>query len=235
MYTHQHINRPPLLALAQTDKARNPEVAPPNARRSTKQGQARILDEAQVNAVLSHIRSTSHSPESDEVKFLLSVRAGLRVAEIAGMTLPALLDAEGKIGDRVEVGRHIGKGRKARSIPMHTELKAALVRLQRAFPQAVHVSFSKRQPRRVQSTNAVNQWFAQIYRELGLVGCSSHSGRRTFITNLARIANETDYSLRDVQKLAGHARLDTTALYIDPAQNLAALVAALGTPRKRAA
>lgn len=235
MHTHHHINRLPRLAFAHLGNAGDLEAVTPATKRRIKQGRARILDEAQVNAVLSHIRNTSNSPESDEVKFLLSVRAGLRVAEIAGMTLPALLNADGKIGDRVEVGRHIGKGRKARLIPMHTELKAALVRLQRAFPNAVHVSFSRRQPRRVQSANAVNHWFAQIYRELGMVGCSSHSGRRTFITNLARIANETDYSLRDVQKLAGHARLETTAVYIEPADNLTALVASLGTPRKRAA
>jgi hypothetical protein len=32
-------------------------------------------------------------------------------------------------------------------------------------------------------TSVVN-WFAELFRELGFKGCSSHSGRRTFITEL---------------------------------------------------
>lgn len=196
-----------------------------------KRGKARVLDEAHIPMVLRHIADTCLSPESDTVKFLLSVRAGLRVAEIAGLTIADLLDANGKVGNVVRVSRYIGKGRKARSIPMHPQLKEALERLYAAFPQMNHVCFSKRRPARVQSTTAVKHWFSRIYSELGLVGCSSHSGRRTFITNLARIANESDHSLRDVQQLAGHTRLDTTASYIDPSDNLSSLVAALGRPR----
>lgn len=221
---------PQLAADANTSTTKNADWMP-----CRKYGQARVLDETQVAAVISHIRKTSNSPESDEVKFLLSVRAGLRSAEIAGLTLRDLLTAEGKLGHLVQVSRHIGKGHRARSVPMHFQVREALLRLQAKYPQAQYVSFSKGQPRRAQTANAVNQWFTQIFRELGFEGCSSHSGRRTFITNLARIANETDYSLRDVQALAGHARLETTALYIDPSDNLGALVAALGCPRRRAA
>src|SRR5882762_6839005 len=53
------------------------------------------------------------------------------------------------------------------------------------------------------------------YRDLGFVGCSSHSGRRTFITNAARKISTVGGSLRDVQMLAGHTNLRTTQRYID--------------------
>ncbi len=58
-------------------------------------------------------------------------------------------------------------------------------------------------------------WFAATYAELGLIGCSSHSGRRTFITRAARLVSKTGGSLRDVQELAGHSNLTTTERYIE--------------------
>jgi integrase len=57
--------------------------------------------------------------------------------------------------------------------------------------------------------------FQKWYRHLGFVGCSSHSGRRTFITNAARKISTVGGSLRDVQELAGHSNLRTTQRYID--------------------
>ena len=58
-------------------------------------------------------------------------------------------------------------------------------------------------------------WFARAFRAIGLEGCSSHSGRRTFITRAARLVHETGGSLRDVQLLAGHRSIQTTQRYID--------------------
>ena len=56
--------------------------------------------------------------------------------------------------------------------------------------------------------SSVVNWFAQLYRELGLHGCSSHSGRRTFITKAARLVFKAGGSLRDVQQLVGHRSID---------------------------
>jgi integrase/recombinase XerD len=58
-------------------------------------------------------------------------------------------------------------------------------------------------------------WFHERFAELGIEGASSHSGRRTFITNAARKIVEAGGSLRDVQELAGHASLGTTQRYIE--------------------
>ena len=58
-------------------------------------------------------------------------------------------------------------------------------------------------------------WFARAFRAIGLNGCSSHSGRRTFITRAARLVHKAGGSLRDVQLLAGHAAITTTQRYIE--------------------
>jgi integrase/recombinase XerD len=61
---------------------------------------------------------------------------------------------------------------------------------------------------------SIVNWFHNAYAQLGLNGCSSHSGRRTFITQSARIISNVGGSLRDVQELAGHRALTTTERYI---------------------
>ena len=48
-----------------------------------------------------------------------------------------------------------------------------------------------------------------------MIGCSSHSGRKKFSDPCARKISEVGGSLRDVQQLAGHASLSTTARYIE--------------------
>ena len=63
-------------------------------------------------------------------------------------------------------------------------------------------------------SNSVRNWFALLYGRLGFQGCSSHSGRRTFITVAARKIVAAGGSLRDVQELAGHSSIQTTQRYI---------------------
>jgi hypothetical protein len=58
-------------------------------------------------------------------------------------------------------------------------------------------------------------WFHRAFKNIGLRGCSSHSGRRTFVTRAARIVHKAGGSLRDVQLLAGHRSIQTTQRYID--------------------
>lgn len=78
------------------------------------------------------------------------------------------------------------------------------------------------------SPNAVVQWFRRLYAKAGFAGCTSHSGRRTFITTRARQANLQGCSIVDVQKLAGHLRLETTGTYVEPSPEQRKLVAAWG-------
>ena len=57
--------------------------------------------------------------------------------------------------------------------------------------------------------------FQRWYRNLGLVGCSSHSGRRTFVTETSKKISLVGGSLRDIQMMVGHSSLQTTQRYIE--------------------
>ena len=65
------------------------------------------------------------------------------------------------------------------------------------------------------SAQVIINMFKEWYGALGFDGCSSHSGRRTFITMTARNIGRFGGSLRDVQALARHRSLAMTQRYIE--------------------
>jgi integrase/recombinase XerD len=180
---------------------------------------AKMLTPEEIAAVLRHVEAESRYPERDRVMVLLSVRAGLRASEIAGLSWEHVLTADGSaVAEEIDLPRQITKGEKrARVIPVHDELRAALEALKLAFPEQVGpgqpVVFSERGR---YGANGVAHWFKRIYQDAGLTGASSHSGRRTLLTNLARRCAQAGASLRDVQQIAGHADLGTTERYVEP-------------------
>jgi|GEM_PF-3975012 len=62
---------------------------------------------------------------------------------------------------------------------------------------------------------AIVNMFALWYTGIVLTGCSSHLGRRTFISNAARKISSVGGSLRDIQMVAGHSSLAVNQLYIE--------------------
>ena len=124
-------------------------------------------------------------------------------------------DGSGRIGDRLQISGTIAKNGRARAIPMHPELRQALRKLhvEAGSPRLGPVIRSQRGSG--MTAKSVVNWFTHLYRDAGFPGCSSHSGRRTFITQSARLLGRAGGSLRDVQELAGHRALTTTERYIE--------------------
>lgn len=175
--------------------------------------QAKILARDQVEALVSLVSSRRNALRN-AVVCLLSARAGLRAHEIAHLTWDMLLDASGSIGSDIRLEDKASKGRSGRIIPINRELREALLRWRTdQNPASVYVISTERSSRT--SAQAIVNMFFRWYSDLRFVGCSSHSGRRTFITNAARKISSVGGSLRDVQMLAGHSDLRITQRYID--------------------
>jgi integrase/recombinase XerD len=174
---------------------------------------AKVLESADVCRLLRHVHYHAH-PARDSVIILLSFKAGLRACEIAGLEWPMLLGPRLAVADRIQVSRSIAKMGSGRTVPMHSELKRRLRTLHRQEGRPTAGPVIRSQRGGPMTAKSLVNWFTQLYRELGMVGCSSHSGRRTFITQSARIIAKTGGSLRDIQELAGHRAITTTERYI---------------------
>ncbi|WP_018321638.1 site-specific integrase [Bradyrhizobium sp. WSM2793] len=174
--------------------------------------QAKILSADHIDDLLFFAARSRH-PLRNRLIVLLSVKAGLRAAEIAKLTWPMLLDPSGEVGSTLEVRDEIAKKRSGRSIPIHPELRQTLVEARQLSRGLGPLIGSERGG--AMTPMSIVVWFSRAYEELGFEGCSSHSGRRTFITRAARAVHKAGGSLRDVQLLAGHRSIQTTQRYID--------------------
>jgi len=176
--------------------------------------QAKIISSRQEKIILSYLEATRY-PLRNKTIFLLSIKAGLRAKEIACLEWSMCLDSNGNVDLFLRLENRASKGKSGRVIPLNKVLKASLVKLYEVKKNscADRVIFSERGGSF--SAQTIVNFFQKLYQDLGLVGCSSHSGRRTFVTRLARNISRVRGSLRDVQRLAGHNSLRTTQMYIE--------------------
>ena len=152
----------------------------------------------------------------NKVIFLLSVCVGLRAKEIANLELSMITNAEGELADAISLQDKASKGKSGRVIAMNKTLKLALDKYlveERQNNSSKYVITTERAEKF--SANGIAVFFNGLYNSLGFEGCSSHSGRRTFITNCARKVSLAGGSLRDVMMLSGHRSISNVQLYID--------------------
>src|SRR6478752_7751844 len=119
--------------------------------------QAKTLTRQQVVAALRQARHGRY-PRRDRVMILLSVKAGLRAGEIAKLRWSMLLDADGRLGHRIELHDSAAKKRSGRSIPLHAELRRALLLLRRGGYEGAVIHSERGGSRGMRPSSVVN-WF----------------------------------------------------------------------------
>lgn len=175
--------------------------------------QAKVLSESELKRLLAIIAQRRHAAR-DRAAVMLSFYAGMRVGEIAALTMGDVLDGQGRVRDQIRLRAEITKGGHARAVFPNDRLRVELQRYVDDMPaarRASHAPLLLTQKRTPFSANTLCQLFAALYQSAGIDGASSHSGRRWFITRLAHSA----VSPKVIMTLAGHKSLATTQRYIE--------------------
>jgi len=175
--------------------------------------QAKTLNDTQIETALRRLRET-RNPARNKVIFLLSLH-GLRAKEIANLEVSMVLDVNGNVAEAISLCDSASKGHSGRLVYLNSTLRTELAEYlaERSSTGSKYVIVTERSEKF--SANAIAVWFKRFYKSLGFDGASSHSGRRTFITNAARKISLAGGSIRDVMELAGHRHLSTTQRYIE--------------------
>jgi integrase/recombinase XerD len=136
----------------------------------------------------------------------------MRVAEIASLTIGDVLNQDGSIKNEIRLSAQKTKGGHPRTVYISSKLKVELEQyLTTRHVKFTDVPFFHTGSKLGFSPNGLCVWFFHLYRDAGISGASSHSGRRNFITSLAN----KGIGVRVLASLAGHKSIAVTQKYID--------------------
>jgi len=173
--------------------------------------QAKTLTTTEIEQVLTFISAQSF-PLRNRVMLLTGLWSGMRVGEIASLSVGDVTNADGTIKAEVRLTAEQTKGRQPRTVFLPQKLRdelAAYMAL-RTDAKTEHPLFITAGRKRF-SANVMAQHFHYLFKRAGVAGASSHSMRRSFITNLAT----KGIGVRVLASLAGHRSIAVTQRYID--------------------
>lgn len=173
--------------------------------------QAKTLTQAELDQVLRYCAATRYSQRNRAI-VLTSFWSGMRVGELAALRICDVRNDDATIKTEVRLTPEQTKGRWGRVVFLNDKLRDELAQYLRSIKiKDVNRPLFYSEKSLGFSANSLSQWFFWTYKKAGISGASSHSGRRTFITNLAN----KGISVRVLASLAGHRSIAVTQAYID--------------------
>lgn len=182
-----------------------------------KEGKSRVLSESEFKRLLIIAKEGTFGVRNIAIVYC-SFGLGLRVKEIGLLKIPDVFDSQFKVLDEINLKSSMTKGEKQRHVYITNQKLANALQLhlqnmrereKEKFNKESWLFKTQRGSRF--HPDVLQKWFRKLYDKTGLVGASSHSGRRTFITRLI----EQGADIKAVSRLAGHASIVTTSEYVE--------------------
>jgi len=173
--------------------------------------QARTLSDRELQRVLDYTNQTKFAKRNKTV-LLLTHWAGMRIGEVAALRYCDVLTTDQKIRTEIYLSAEQTKGSKSREVLLSERMQAELASYVLAYPckDLKKPLFATLRADGFTS-NTLTHIVNGLYRQAGLDGATSHSGRRGYLTKLS----EKGVSVRVMMQLAGHSAMSTTQKYID--------------------
>lgn len=177
-----------------------------------KKAKAKILNEFEFEQLLIAAKIGSSAIRNIALVYC-SFGLGLRAKEIASLSINDVADRQYRLLDKICLKRSMSGSKKQHFAYLtNKKVYAALTdHLKTMVGSELNKPLFQTQRKNAFAPDTLQKWFRALYDKAGIIGASSHSGRRTFITRLL----EQGVSVKAVSSLAGHASIATTAIYVE--------------------
>lgn len=183
--------------------------------------QAKTLNEKELKLLLL-FAATRRYGARDRAMVLMTHFAGMRIGEVAAVRVGDVLAADGTIRGEIRLTAAQTKGKHGRTVVVSEKLRKELltyVQWRFATKQLIAVTYLDSMKKPLFATQKREGFSAatacyhihMLYKAAGIEGASSHSGRRSFLTQLSAKA----VPLKVMMELAGHRQAQTTMRYCD--------------------
>lgn len=143
--------------------------------------------------------------------FALGIYTGLRVSEIVTLRANQLFTESGNVRHVLKVKRKKKKNTVYSDIPVHEKLKKILADYYEHAEFDIWLFPSEAAASGHLTRAAAHNILTKAFESLGLEDASTHSMRRTCLTNMSR----SGVPLRTIQEISGHASLSDLQAYLD--------------------
>lgn len=183
--------------------------------------QAKVLNEKELRRVMLYCANHKHALRNKSM-LLMTHLSGMRVGEVAAIKLGDVIAQDGAIKSDIYLTAAQTKGDRGRTVLFPKRLQELVEQYIKARFKVADISAvdaalfnralfpTQKSPKRGFTPNTLAQLFHYLYKRAGIDGASSHSGRRSFITNLS----ELGVSVFVLKELAGHQSITTTQRYV---------------------
>jgi integrase/recombinase XerD len=174
--------------------------------------QAKVLNEKEISKLFKVCELTNF-PVRNKLIVAFSFYGGLRAIEIANLNVSDILSPTNEVNDIIRLTKEQTKGSNSNTVHVGKKLQREILRFISKYPNTIYNKDKRlfQSQRGKFSSQSIQNLFRNLYQLANITNASSHSGRRTFITNLS----EKGISTRVIQELARHSSMATTQRYID--------------------
>ncbi|MDA1284790.1 MAG: site-specific integrase [Proteobacteria bacterium] len=177
--------------------------------------QAKTLNQKQLFLFLKQLELFKNS-QRNQLIISLTFYGGLRIGEVTKLKWKDVIDNNLTVKDEIILSAENNKSNEVQRLFLNKKLRLEIVKYKTFFSQKYkHINLESPliiSQRNTQfSPNSLCQLINSLYKRCNLPTATTHSGRRSFITNLAN----KSLNAKVIMSLARHKNLSTTQRYID--------------------